>query len=223
MILKWLINPIVKALSWILLKIEAGELQKIPMTGPLLLVANHINFLDAPVMISYLHPRPTTGLVKKETWNSPFMAFLFNIWGGIPIDREIADFSAIKSAQQALSDQKILAVLPEGTRTEDGHLVRGKPGVAMLALKADVPILPVAYYGHEGFLSNLKHLRRTPMKIIVGEPFRVHLNGHLKSKDLMQEVADEIMIEIAKLLPEEYRGLYADQIQRQPVYLAPSN
>lgn len=219
MILKWFINHLIKFVSRLVLKIEASELKKIPAKGPLLIVVNHVNSLDAPVMLSQLHPKPTTGLVKKETWDNPFLAFLFNIWEGIPIDREIADFTAFKAAQRALLEEKILAVAPEGTRTRDGHLIQAKPGVAMLAVKANVPILPVVYYGHEVFLNNIKHLRRTPMKIRVGELFHIQLNGHPKDKSLMQAVADEMMIEIAKLLPEEYRGFYADQIQRQPQYL----
>lgn len=183
-----------------------------PATGPLLVVVNHINSLDAPVIISHMHPRPTTGLVKKETWDNAFLRFLFNVWEGIPINREIADFTAFKAAQEALKEGKILAVAPEGTRTRDGHLIQAKPGVAMLALKAGVPILPIVYYGHEDYSSNLKKLKRSPMAIKVGEPFRLQLNGHAREKGMLQEVADEIMIEIARLLPEEYRGYYTDRV-----------
>jgi 1-acyl-sn-glycerol-3-phosphate acyltransferase len=75
-----------------------------------------------------------------------------------------------------------------------------------------VPILPIAYYGHEAFSRNLKKLKRTPMKVRVGEPFKIHLNGQARDKNVMQEVADEIMVEIAKLLPESYRGIYADRV-----------
>jgi 1-acyl-sn-glycerol-3-phosphate acyltransferase len=190
------------------LKIDDKELEKVPRQGPLVVVANHVNFLDAPVLITHLHPRPITGLVKKETWDKPLMAFLFNVWGGIPIDRDIADFTAFRKAKEALKDGKILAVAPEGTRTGDGKLIRGKPGVAMLVSQMDVPILPVAYYGHDNFKENLRKLKRTKMKIRVGEPFTIRLNGHPKNKDTMQAVTDAIMVEIAKLLPEAYRGEY---------------
>jgi 1-acyl-sn-glycerol-3-phosphate acyltransferase len=211
---KWLVNHIIKFLTNILLKIDKSELSKVPHEGPLLVVMNHVNFLDAPIIVTHMHPRRTTGLVKKETWDNAFHRFLFNTWDGIPIDRDIADFTAFREAQKALKDGKLLAVAPEGTRTEDGHLIQAKPGVAMLAVKADVPILPIAYYGHESFSGNLKKLKRTPMFIKVGEPFRIHLNGHVREKGVMQEVADEIMIEIAKLLPESYRGVYADRINQ---------
>ncbi len=208
--LKWFVNTIVKAISHILLKIDASELKKFPMEGPLISVANHVNFLDAPIIISHLHPRPTTGLVKQESWDKPLLAFLFNVWDGIPIDRDIADFTAFQKAKNALQDGKILAVAPEGTRSEDGRMIRGKPGIAILASMCDAPILPMAYYGHEDFEKNWKRLKRTPMKIRVGKPFRINLKGQAKSKELMQSVTDAIMLEIAKLLPERYHGYYAD-------------
>lgn len=208
---KWLVNHIIKFITHIILKIDASELKKFPNKGPLLSVANHVNFLDAPVIITELHPRPTTGLVKKESWDNPLFAFLFNIWGGIPIDREIADFKAFKEAKKALNEGKILAVAPEGTRTEDGCMIRGKPGVAMLAIQcADVPIMPMAYYGHENFKDNLKRLKRTPMIIKVGTPFKISLNEQPKNKESMQTVTDSIMMEIAQLLPDAYRGEYAE-------------
>ena len=211
--IKWgLVNLIVRSLISVFLKIDKSELHKVPAEGPLLVVVNHVNSLDAPVIISHMHPRPTTGLVKQETWDNALFRFLFNVWDGIPINREIADFTAFRAAQDALKSGKILAVAPEGTRTRDGHLVQAKPGVAMLAMKANVTILPVVYYGHEAYTTNLKKLRRTPMAIKVGEPFRLQLNGHAREKGILQEVADEIMIEIARLLPEEYRGYYTDKV-----------
>jgi len=206
---KWIVNHFIKLILRFILKIDSSELEKIPLKGPLLIVANHVNFLDAPVLISYLHPRPTTGLVKKETWDNPFLAFLFNVWDGIPIDRDIADFTAFRKAKEALSAGMILAVAPEGTRTEDGQLIRGKPGIAMLAARCDVPILPLAYYGHENYKKNIKRLKRTAMTIRVGECFKTSLNGHPKNKVTLQEVTDAIMMEVAQLLPKAYWGEYA--------------
>lgn len=216
--LKWLVNNIVKFITNIVLKIDDQELKKVPDKGPLLAAANHVNFLDAPVIISHLHPRPTTGLVKKESWDNPLHAFLFNVWGGIPIDRDIADFTAFREAKKALKEGKILAVAPEGTRTKDGRMIRAKPGIGILASQCDCPILPFAYYGHENFYENLKRLKRTPMKIKVGDPFRINLQGHSKNKETMQALADAIMVEIAKLLPEKYRGVYAEGAFEQRDY-----
>lgn len=220
MIIAWLVNHILKIVLHIIMKIEFHDLEKIPREGPLLLAVNHVNFLDAPVVISHLYPRPTTGLIKQETWDDPFLAFLFNVWGGIPINREIADFTAFQKAKQALREGKILAIAPEGTRTEDGQLIRGKPGIAMLASKCDVMILPLAYYGHENFKQNIRHLRRTPITIKVGKPFHIDFEKQARDKMTMQEVSDAIMVEIAKLLPEEYRGVYAQADGNQAAFLS---
>lgn len=206
----WLVNKIIKFITNLLLKIDDSELVKVPKEGPLIAAANHVNFLDAPVLITHLYPRKTTGLVKKETWDKPLLAFLFNLWEGIPIDRDVADFAAFKQAKQALKDKKILAVAPEGTRSEDGQLIRGKPGISILASQTEAPIIPIAYYGHENFIQNIKRLKRTPMKIKVGKAFRINLEGKTKSKELMQDTADAIMLEIKKLLPAKYHGIYSE-------------
>ena len=218
---KSLVNSIIKLITHVILKIDASELDKFPMEGPLLTAANHVNFLDAPVIISHLHPRPTTGLVKKETWENPILGFLFDTWDGIPIDRNIADFSAFKLAKEALKEGKILAFSPEGTRTEDGKMIRAKAGIGILATQCDCPIFPIAYYGHEKFKENIKRLKRTPMIIKVGEPFQIDLGGLPKNKQTMQAVADAIMMEIARLLPEQYRGYYAQNSSDWEKYIKP--
>lgn len=218
--LTWLVNSVIYLILRILLKIEVTGLDQVPMHGPLIVASNHVNFLDAPVVITLLAPRPITGLVKRETWDKPVMAFLFNLWGGIPIDRGVADFNAFKEAKTALLEEnKLLAVAPEGTRSEDGRLIRGKPGIAILASRTGAPVLPMAYYGHEDFKRNIRRFKRTPITIRVGQPFRCKFEGHAKDKHVMQAVTDAIMLEIADLLPEQYHGEYAGVVVPRRQYL----
>ena len=209
-ILVWIVNTILRIILNILLIIDTSELDNVPESGPLIVAANHVNLLDAPVLITELVPRPISGFVKKESWDKPFLAFLFNVWQGIPIDRSMADFTAFREAKKALNEGKILAVAPEGSRSEDGRLSRGKPGIVLLAGKLDVPILPIAYYGHENFKANVKRLRRTPMYIRVGKPFRIKFDQHRNDKAALQMITDSIMLEVAALLPDQYHGAYAD-------------
>ncbi len=206
---KFLVNLVIRFLTGILLKIDGSALKHFPKGGPLLVAVNHVNFLDAPVVLTRLYPRPTTGLIKKETWDDPLLAFLLDVWDGIPIDRDGADFTAFRLAKQALRENKILAFAPEGTRTENGRLIQAKPGVGILLNQCDVPILPVVYWGHEHFSENFKRLKRTPMHIQLGKPFMINWDGRPRNKETMQAVADAIMMEIASLLPEEYRGVYS--------------
>jgi 1-acyl-sn-glycerol-3-phosphate acyltransferase len=218
---KWLVNSTIKVIVHLILKVNTGELDKFPMEGPLLVTANHINFLDVPVVISHLYPRPTSGLVKKETWDDPFLGFLFDTWDCIPIDRGVADFSAFKLAKKALEDKKILAFAPEGTRTEDGKLIRAKAGVGILATQSDCPILPVAHFGQENFSTNFRRLNRTKMTIRVGKPYKIVLGDKPRNKETMQDVADAVMLEIAEMLPATYRGYYQTPAFDWKTYVKP--
>lgn len=218
-ILVRVVNSILKIIIRILLVVDAPDLDQFPEKGPLIVAANHINFLDAPVLMTELMPRPVTGFAKKESWDKPFLAFLFNLWQGIPIDRSTADFEAFKAGKIALNEEKILAVAPEGTRSEDGVLTRGKPGIVLLAGKLDVPILPIAYYGQENFLANLKRLKRTPMHVRVGKPFRIKFDEHRHDKAALQAITDSIMLEIAALIPSQYHGEYAGFARDKEKYL----
>jgi 1-acyl-sn-glycerol-3-phosphate acyltransferase len=189
-------------------QIDVQDFKKVPLTGPCILVGNHINFLEAPVVLSHLDNHMFTGMAKKETWDNPLFHFLFNQWGIIPIDRNEIDREAFRRSTQALSQGKILAISPEGTRSKDGRLLQGKPGVTALVLRSQAPLLPVGFFGYENFWKNLKRLRRTEFHMVVGEPFRLKLSGISLSRDVRQAVTDEIMYKIAELLPEKYRGHY---------------
>lgn len=182
-------------------------------------VANHINFLDVPVIISHLYPRETIGLVKKESWEKPLLAFLFNVWEGIPIDRGTADFAAFRKAKQAVKEGKILAVSPEGTRSETGVMQQAKAGIGILARQCDAPIIAMAYWGHEEYSKNIKRLKRTPMHIRLGKKFRIDFEQIPNNKEGMQTAADAIMMEIAQMLPEKYRGVYTEGAYEHERYI----
>ena len=205
-----IVNSTVKRLTHILCRIDSRQLHKVPHRGPLILVTNHVNFLDVPVIYTQLLPRPVTGFVKSETWDNPVMAFLFDIWGGIPIHRGEADLEAIRKAIIALEQGYILAIAPEGTRSGNGKLIRGRPGAITVALKTGSPILPVAYYGGEKFSVNFRQLKRTDFHIVVGRSFFIDIHGEKVTRHLRTRIIDEVMYQIAKLLPEDYRGYYAD-------------
>ena len=205
-----LINTPMKAILRAVMRIDDSDVKKIPMTGPLILATNHINSLDAPVGFTHLHPRQLSAFVKIETWKNPALAVLFDAWKGIPIHRGEVDFDAFNQAQEALKQNKIMIVAPEGTRSNNGKLNKGYPGIVLLAIRSGVPILPVVFYGNEDFNKNIKSMRRTKMTIRVGKAFTVNFNHEALSREFRQEVTDEIMYQIALLLPPEYRGVYQD-------------
>jgi 1-acyl-sn-glycerol-3-phosphate acyltransferase len=213
------VNNTIKGLARLLCKVDASALACVPAQGPLLLVANPINFLDAPVTYTHLQPRLLTGLVKAETWKNPLMGFFFTTWGGIPIQRGEPDRSALHQSLQALNAGKIVAVALEGKRSGDGRLKRGHPGVATLALHSRAPVLPLAFYGGEQFRGSLSRVRRTDFYIAVGVPFTDETGEGKATLVLRQVITDEIMYQIAALLPPAYRGEYAELAAATQKYL----
>ncbi|MGC9356619.1 MAG: lysophospholipid acyltransferase family protein [Anaerolineae bacterium] len=204
------VTAFIKGLTNLLCRVYDAELAKVPQTGPLIIVANHINFLEVPVIYTRLYPRRMEGLAKAEVWNNPILGLLFNLWGGIPLQRGKADLGALRQALEALENDKILAVAPEGTRSHHGRLQRGRPGVVTLALHSEAPLLPMAYHGGEKFWENLLHLRRTDFHVAVGDPFYLDPGQARASHEIRRKMTDEIMYQIAALLPADYRGHYAD-------------
>jgi 1-acyl-sn-glycerol-3-phosphate acyltransferase len=213
-----IINPPIKAILSTFLNVDDSEVARIPMQGPLIIATNHINSLDAPVGFSHLHPRPLTAFVKVETWDNLFMKFLFNAWDAIPIKRGEVDFEAFRLAEEALKQKKIVIVAPEGTRSHHGRLNQGYPGIVLLAIRSGVPILPVVFYGNENL--KFKLAKRTAMTIKVGEPFKLEAKGAALSRDVRTQMTEEIMYEIARILPEKNRGVYVDLSKNKREYLS---
>jgi 1-acyl-sn-glycerol-3-phosphate acyltransferase len=213
------VNFTFKRIVRVLCRVDDSQWHKIPQVGPLLLVINHINFIEVPLMYTHLLPRPLTGFVKAENWDKTFTRWLFELWGGIPLHRGEADIAAVRAGLAALAQGKILAVAPEGTRTGDGRLRPGHPGIVTMALKSNVPILPVAYHGNQHFWRNVRRLRRTDFHLSVGRPFYLDPGNERVTRQVRQQMVDEIMYQLAQLLPPEYRGHYADLSAATHTYL----
>ena len=204
------VNTSLKGLTRILCRVDDSHLARVPASGPLILVANHINFLEVPLLYTHLMPRPVTGFAKAETWDNPAMAKLFDLWEAIPLRRGEVDLEAMRQALSVLQAGGILAVAPEGTRSGHGKLQRGYPGVVLLAQMSQAPLLPMVYYGGESFKENIKRLRRTDFHIVVGQPFSIQTQGISMTRQVRQQITDEIMYQLAALLPPPYRGHYSD-------------
>ncbi|MGE5124628.1 MAG: lysophospholipid acyltransferase family protein [Acidobacteriaceae bacterium] len=209
----------IKSLTRILCNVDDGELVNVPENGPLIITSNHISFLEVPLLYTHLQPRNITGFAKAETWENPALAFLFDLWDAIPLQRGEADAKAFRRALEALQQGKILAVAPEGTRSRHGKLQRGLPGIVMLAFHSHAPILPLVYYGGEKLRSNLNKLKRTDFHIKVGKIFTLAFPDHKPDRDVRAAIVDEIMYQLAVLLPEEYRGYYSDLSRMSTNYL----
>jgi 1-acyl-sn-glycerol-3-phosphate acyltransferase len=192
----------------ILCRIDAPDLYKVPRRGPLIVYSNHTGQIEVAVFFGHLQPRPITGWAKMEAWDNAFLNWLFNLWGLIPVRRGEGDTSALRKAIAALEKGYIFGIAPEGTRNISGRLKRAHPGAVMLALHSGAPLLPVAHWGGENFLKNLARFRRTDFHIRLGEPICLNVDGIRITREIRQQIVDEMMVHLAELLPSEYRGEY---------------
>jgi 1-acyl-sn-glycerol-3-phosphate acyltransferase len=203
----------------IICKIDCREFIKaLSENKPLLVIFNHVNFLEVPILVAHSYPLRVTGLVKIETWKNPFFAFLFNTYKAVPIDRSAMFQDAFKHVRKLIDNGFYMCVAPEGTRSKNGVLGRGKAGIIQLALDAKVPILPVAHHGGENVWKNMKRLKRTPLHFKAGRPFNIKFDGR-PGREEREEILTEVMGQMARLLPERMRGIYSGQAERECKYL----
>ena len=209
-ITNWLLNALIRVYTRLTCRLDISELELVPHNGPLIAYSNHTGQIEVPLVFAHLQPRKVTGMAKVETWDNWFLNWVFDVWGAIPLRRGEADMQAMRAALGALKQDYIIGIAPEGTRNRTGGLLKAHPGIVMLAIHSGAPLLPVAHWGGEKFLANLKRFRRTDFHIRVGEPFRLQTEGLKMTHQTRQEIVDQMMYKLAELLPEEYRGAYAD-------------
>ncbi len=210
-LIQWIVTYGCKLGLDIMCKIDSKELHKVPQTGPLMLYTNHTGMVEAPLLYTRLQPRnKLTAIAKIETWDNWFLNWVFTLWGIIPIHRGEADMVAMRKALDALEKGYILGISPEGTRSREGKLLRAHGGIAMLALHSHAPLQAIAHWGGENFGMNVKRFKRTDFHLRVGPLFHLNAHGERVTKEIRQQMADEMMYQLARLLPESYRGEYTD-------------
>jgi len=210
-----------KGLIRLCCRVHDEQLEQVPAKGPLIVVTNHVSFLEVPLLYTFLLPRGMTGFAKIESWDKPFRRWLFNLAEIIPVRRGEADTNAFRLGLAALESGDIVALAPEGTRSEHGRLQRARPGAVLLALRSGAPIMPVVHHGGEKLKDNLARLRRTDFYLHVGEPFRLDPRGAKITRQVRQQMIDEIMYRMSRLLPPAYRGEYADLTAATETFLRP--
>ncbi len=208
-----------RGLSDAVFRVHAEPLTGVPARGPLILVMNHINILEIPLIYARLQPRSMHGLVLADRWKNPVVAWGLNACECIPLERGGANLASIKQALGALRAGEILIMMPEGTRSGNGQLQRAHAGVVILALKSKAPVLLLVTYGGEKYRDNLKRLRRTDFHIALGRPFVLKSSDDMVDNQTRKQMLDELMYQMAALLPPEYRGAYADLPDAAPKYL----
>lgn len=200
-------------LLWLVGPPRVEGLENVPRQGAFLVVANHCSNLDPPSLgwaVGNRTGRVVHFMAKDELRSWPLVGWLATQAGAFFVRRGAGDRAAQRLAIQVLEAGRPLAVFPEGTRSRDGQLSEGRAGAALLAMRADVDVLPVGIAGtHRIFEGSRRWPRRTPVTFRVGRPFRLPPGGTLDRTEL-RSATERIMREIAALLPPEQRGRWGE-------------
>ncbi len=208
---RWL-RRLILPIHWAIWSTSVRGLENIPRSGPFLIVVNHMSALDTPLVFLSL-PSINWRFLVGERWEHHWLygRFLKGA-GGIFVEREQADLGSLRSALKALESGGVLALAPEGRRSRNGALNRGKSGAAFIAARARVPILPIALIDTDTVGHNLRRCRRSRVEVVVGEPFELP-DGDSRQRASARELlayTHLIMVHLAVLLPQRHLGAYAE-------------
>jgi len=176
----------------------------IPRHGPYIIAANHLSWLDIPMVPAYV-PGKVVYMAKEESFRSK-VGWLVRFLGAFPVKRGEGDRQAIRTANELLKKEKVLAIFPEGTRSKTRTMAKGHAGLGMIALRSGVPVLPVAIWGSEDALKKFG----AQVTICYGEPVVFKPKGAKITREEIEAATEEVMRRIAAMLPERYRGVYGD-------------
>ena len=191
--------------------IEIDGLERLP-EGNVIVAANHLGRLDTAVLLCILDREDNIMPVAEKYNNHPLYGAIGRGVNAIWLNRFDADYSALRQILERMEQGGMLVIAPEGTRSKTEALQPGKMGVAFLASKSGYPVLPVAVTGTEDrlVLKNLKRFRRSKITASAADLMYIDIPKGKGREDAMREATDEIMCQIAALLPVKYRGVYAD-------------
>jgi 1-acyl-sn-glycerol-3-phosphate acyltransferase len=207
-VIRWLLRILINLIA----KVEVRGYEHLPPEGAYVIATNHLGMLDA-MLLFYAVDRWDVFVPTAEKWEEiPFLKWLGQYLNFIFIDRFNPDLKAMRKILKLMEQGNILVIAPEGTRSRVGSMREGKPGASYLAAKLNRPIVPVGLAGTEDkvILNNLKHLRRSRIVITTGKPFYLPPLPARGRDAALRADTDEIMCQIAALIPPQYRGIYAD-------------
>jgi len=202
-----LLAALARLLSRLLLRLTVTGAEQVPLQGPVLLTMNHLGGAD-PVLVLGFAPRAVVAVGKAEALRWPVIGWVIRTYGMVPLHRGQADRAALTTLLRRLAAGDAVLIAPEGHESHTGALEAGQGGAAFLAQHASVPIVPVAITGTawRALLPTWRQRRRPCVTLTFGAPYQ--LSGALRRSAAI----DEIMLRIAVLLPEAYRGVYREAV-----------
>jgi 1-acyl-sn-glycerol-3-phosphate acyltransferase len=186
--------------------------ENVPKSGGVLLCSNHVSYMDPPA-VSGGSPRLIHFMAKSELFKIPVLGWIIAVAGTFPVKRGTPDRAALKKAMEYLQAGEVVGVFPEGKRSLDGTLLEAELGVAMIALRAKVPVIPVGLVNTQKLLpphSYVFHFSR--VRIVFGPPVELSDLYDQSGREAMEECGRRIMSSIARLLDENDEERKADRI-----------
>lgn len=201
-----LLRMTIRAVFFLVIRVHLRGRYNIPRKGPYIIASNHLSWTDIPLVPAYV-PGKVVYMAKEEAFHSK-VGWLVRFLGAFPVKRGEGDRQAIRVATEQLKQKKIFIIFPEGTRSKSHILGKAHAGLGLIALRAGVPVLPVAIYGSENALKKFG----AHVTISYGEPILLKPKGTKITREDVVEATNEVMRRIAEMLPERYRGVYGDNM-----------
>jgi len=202
-----LLRPLAWLLTHLVCRYRVSGREHVPLSGPLLIAANHLSWYD-PILLALVLSRRVWFFAKIEVFHWPIVGWLCRLTGQIPVHRGEGDRAALEKALAYLRAGKALIVFPEGTVERQEKMIAAHTGMAMLAVRSGATVLPV---GHTGTRRILHSLRSWFPRVTVhiGEPLIPVMPQGIPHKSGLQMITQDVMERIAGLLPPDCRGVYA--------------
>ncbi|MEM7332958.1 MAG: lysophospholipid acyltransferase family protein [Chloroflexota bacterium] len=194
-------------------RVDVDGFENIPKEGGCLVISNHVGRLDTWLGFIMANRDDTIIMIADKYAQNRVLKFLGDAIDTIWVNRDGGDIRSLRKAQKRLKAGGLAVIAPEGTRSPTEALIKPKAGAAFLAGKAEVPIVPIALAGTEDSVvsQRLRRFRRLDLRIRVGKPFTLPPMPKRNKEQFVEDATEEMMCQIASLLPERYRGIYADK------------
>ena len=213
--MKYFIRWLIRALFNLVARVEVTGYENLPKNQSFVIATNHLGIVDAPIAFYALDNWDMFVMVAEKWEKIALFRWLGKYFNLIFIDRYNADIKTLRKVIKLMEENNILVIAPEGTRSRVGSMIEAKSGVSYLATKLNRPIVPVALAGTEdkALVANLKRLKRTRITVTAGPAFTLPPLPRENRDEALKQYTDEIMCRIAALLPEKYRGVYAEHVR----------
>ncbi len=211
------IRLVARLLIFLIADVKTYGIENLPLTGACIVASNHLGRIDAILTLTVTNRNDLILMIAEKYEKSSLWRFVARNLDAFFVNRHEPDLKALRKVTRRLQRGEFFAIAPEGTRSPTESLLPGKHGAVYLAMKTGAPIIPVALIGTEDRVvkGNLRRLKRSKIVLRAGEPYSIPPLAGTDRDAYLEAQTDELMCRIAAMLPEKYRGVYANHPRLQ--------